>query len=356
MVFREFFVLATLLAIGLASERTNDPATKCTDNCTQSPEERVEEFQVNVSQQQLPLGLQSMFNGLLSNDFFRDVDDRHRHGGLTLSFGMPNEGQVNFLGVPQWVNKHVGSMMQQMNKQMGQMMQSMRSGMMSGAGAGKMYVMKSGPGYHEEKTYDIGPNGEMKLIENDEMEKVNRLDEHFNQEDVQVFDPEMLMNEFEQQMTIDDTKEKNDPAEEWIKELDEQLANHVVNDLEGPKLPETGLRSRPKNSMCRMDDLDWSNWSRCLHLGMPKWLVISSLCLGIIFLLWLCLVIPSNAPRQRVKKIPEISAKEAEAFAIMTTNGQKPPLYPNDLPPAYEDVAKVKVALEPTTKTKNEEA
>ena len=68
----------------------------------------MEEFQVNVSQQQLPLGLQSMFNGLLSNDFFRDVDDRHRHGGLTLSFGMPNEGQVNFLGVPQWVNKHVG--------------------------------------------------------------------------------------------------------------------------------------------------------------------------------------------------------------------------------------------------------
>ena len=249
--------------------------------------------------------------------------------------------------------------MQQMNQQMGQMMQSMKTGMGDMMSGGKMYVMKSGPGYHEEKAYDIGPNGEMKLIENDEMEKVNRLDEHVNHEDVEVFDPDMLMNEFEQQITEQDTKENDDEAEEWIRALDKQLANDFVNDLEGPKLPETGLRSRPKHDdMCRMDGLQWADWSKCLHLNMsmPKWLVIASMCLGIIFLLWLCLVIPSNAPRQRVKKLPEISAKEAEAFAIMTTNGEKPPLYPNDLPPAYEDVANVKVALEPTTKTKNEEA
>ena len=122
--------------------------------------------------------------------------------------------------------------MQQMNQQMGQMMRSMRTGMGDMMSGGKMYVMKSGPGFHEEKAYDIGPNGEMKLIENDEMEKVNRLDEHVNHEDVEVFDPDMLMNEFEQQIAEHDAKESDEEAEEWIRALDKQLANHVVNNLE----------------------------------------------------------------------------------------------------------------------------
>ena len=45
----------------------------------------------------------------------------------------------------------------------------------------------------------------------------------------------------------------------------------------------------------------------------------TSICMGIIFLLWLCLVIPSNAPKQRVKSTattPDIiNAKEIEANA-----------------------------------------
>ena len=54
----------------------------------------------------------------------------------------------------------------------------------------------------------------------------------------------------------------------------------------------------------------------------------TSICMGIIFLLWLCLVIPSNAPKQRVKatvvttpdvinaKEIEANAKEVEAMTI----------------------------------------
>ena len=42
----------------------------------------------------------------------------------------------------------------------------------AGSSGGKMYIMESGPGYHEEKSYDIGPNGKMTLIDND-MSKFN---------------------------------------------------------------------------------------------------------------------------------------------------------------------------------------
>lgn len=268
--------------------------------------------------------------------------------------------------MPKWVHQHVGQMMKQMNRQMGQIMQSMKTGMSDmisvnngGGGGGKMYVMKSGPGYHEEKTYDIGPNGEMTLIQNDQMNKVNQLEKNAGvNEDVEIFDPEMLMREFDQ--IADETNE----GENWIQDMeDKQLAKHTIisNDFEeGPKLPETGLRSRTipaDKDLCRMEGLQWSEWSKCLHLnmGMPKWLVISSLSLGIIFLIWLCLVIPSNPPKQRIKK-PAINTKEAEAFTIVTEK-QHPPVYQaNDLPPPYEDVAKVKVALEPEITTKNNEA
>jgi len=350
MVVRSVLLVAVLVAVGQA----NTELKECFDNCTKSlklkePKE-IQQCQnaCGVNQRQ-PLGLQSMLQGLFNDNFFSDGDDSHRNGGLTISFGLPEEDW----GMPNWVHQHVGQMMKQMNQQMGQMMQSMKSGAGDIMSGGKMYVMKSGPGYHEEKTYDIGPEGQMTLIENDQMAKVNELEDKMEDHDVEVFDPEMLMKGFEKQ--VRETSEREEDNEKWIEEMDQELVNHMVNDLEGPQLPETGLRSKPKDSLCRMDGLQWSEWSKCLHLnmGMPKWLVISSLCLGIIFLLWLCLVIPSNAPKQRVKKIPDLKAKEVEAFAIVT---EKSPQYPNDLPPAYEDVANMKVSLEPLNETKIEKA
>jgi hypothetical protein len=67
----------------------------------------------------------------------------------------------------------------------------------------------------------------------------------------------------------------------------------------------------------------WSDWASCLHLklGVPRWLMTTSICMGIIFLLWLCLVIPNNAPKQRVKATattPDVitsNPKEIEANA-----------------------------------------
>merc|ERR1711992_400603 len=59
----------------------------------------------------------------------------------------------------------------------------------SGSG-GKMYIMESGPGFHEEKTYDIGPNGKMTLIENDAIDRSNPLDEqNVEKNEVEVFEP-----------------------------------------------------------------------------------------------------------------------------------------------------------------------
>merc|ERR1711893_187879 len=162
------------------------------------------------------------------------------------------------------------------------------------------------------------------------------------------------MKGFEKQ--VRETSEREEDNEKWIEEMDQELVNHMVNDLEGPQLPETGLRSKPKDSLCRMDGLQWSEWSKCLHLnmGMPKWLVISSLGLGVLFLIWLCMVIPANPPKQRIKKATT-NAKEVEAFTVISEKQMPPKYQANDLPPPYEDVANIKVALEPEI-TKNNEA
>jgi len=359
MVLKSLFLLGLLLAVG----RANEEYQKCIDNCTQTVEDKAPEgledckvrCEGSISPAPTPFGLQSLFNdvnGLLSDNIFGDVDDSHRHGGLTISFGVPS--QTEEWGMPKWIHQHVGHMMKQMNQQMGQIMQSMKTGMASsGNGGGKMYVMKSGPGFHEEKTYDIGPNGQMTLIQNDQMDKVNQLEKNdVDNTEVEVFDPNMLMREFEQ--VVDDSKEEED----WIQDMDQQLAKHIIKDFEeGPKLPETGLRSRPVDKdLCRMDGLQWSDWSKCLHLnmGMPKWLVISSLGLGVLFLIWLCLVIPANPPKQRIKKATT-NAKEVEAFTVISEKQMPPKYQANDLPPPYEDVANIKVALEPEI-TKNNEA
>jgi hypothetical protein len=33
----------------------------------------------------------------------------------------------------------------------------------------------------------------------------------------------------------------------------------------------------------------------------PRWLTVATISLSIIFIIWLCLVIPNNAPKQRVR-------------------------------------------------------
>ena len=120
-----------------------------------------------------------------SDDIFKGLEgnDDHRHGGLTISFGMPRmifNGNQNFGPMDGPLDGHMGHMFRRMNNQMNQMLSSMKSSMSSmmskdpfedmpalGTNGGKMYIMESGPGYHKEKSYDIGPNGKMTLINND---------------------------------------------------------------------------------------------------------------------------------------------------------------------------------------------
>lgn len=189
----------------------------------------------------------------------------------------------------------------------------------------------------------------MTLIENDMMDKANPLDSNTNDHEVEVFEP--TQNEVREQIDQEFAKiiEKESREEEKLiqpilQEIDRQIAEQTLRNsyVEGPRLPETGLRSRPRDirDICHNDDKMWSSWVNCLHLklGMPRWFLTTSICFGIIFLLWLCFVIPSNAPKQRVKA-REQNAKEDEAFAPVVVISEKPKFDPKDLPPAYEDVA-----------------
>lgn len=288
----------------------------------------------------------------MSNDFFKSLEanDSHRHGGVTLNFGLPEMDGI-------WMNNEhpFGKMMTQMNEQMNQMMESMKKGMMpsllqSSGGGGKMYIMKSGPGYHEEKTYDIDADGRirmsMPLIKNDVqwndmMEKNNPLDSVDNN-DVEIFDT----NNGDFARLINEESQEDEKLIELIGRpfAEQKEPSFGLRNVEGPKLPETGLRSR---DICHNEDKKWSTWVNCLHLklGMPRWFMTTSICLGIIFLLWLCFVIPSNAPKQRVKK----NCKEAEAAIASPVVITK--VDPKDLPPSYDDVAN-KDQLEPVHEKK----
>merc|ERR1711892_393685 len=59
---------------------------------------------------------------------------------------------------------------------------------------GKLTIIKAGPGFHEEKHFDIGPNGKLTEVNampmHDALEHANPMDTHFNSNDVEVFHDE----------------------------------------------------------------------------------------------------------------------------------------------------------------------
>merc|ERR1719293_470984 len=105
---------------------------------------------------------------------------------------------------------------------------------------------------------------------------------------------------------------------------------------------------------CNSDHLKWSDWVACLHarVGVPRWLTAATISLGIVFSVWLCLVIPSAAPKQRIRALviktekPSAAlakAKEAEAASkACEAAGVDPKTVVSvvrvDLPPSYGDV------------------
>merc|ERR1719342_1362427 len=105
---------------------------------------------------------------------------------------------------------------------------------------------------------------------------------------------------------------------------------------------------------CNSDHLKWSDWVACLHarVGVPRWLTAATISLGIVFSVWLCLVIPSAAPKQRIRALviktekPSAAlakAKEAEAASkACEAAGVDPKTVVSvvrvDLPPSYGNV------------------
>jgi len=196
----------------------------------------------------------------------------------------------------------------------------------------------------------------------------NPMEKYMNNDQVEVFGaPELT----------------NDEAAEVVRVADSDPWGLINEGLEGPRLPETGLKSRhyetagqdeePRAGPTQEDilnkkieevfgshhqprfiyvnrdicaqqqsKLSWGDWFDCLHvrMGLPNWLLVSTVALGVIFTLWLCLVIPSNPPKQKVRTAKNVNVKELEANGAVATIIMPPTneLEKVDLPPSYDDL------------------
>jgi len=260
-------------------------------------------------------------------------------------------------------------------------------------GGGKLVVIKSGPGYHSERTYRLGPDADIEkiLVEssmNDMMNHQNPMEQFFQKDQVEVFDPLAAKEKADGNAEIKpasfgfiDTDPwgliktqlglKDDAKESPVASAPADREPKVV-DLDGPRLPETGLRSRHHQvfrfsaaDVCMIkprSQMTWNEWFNCLHIrmGVPNWLLVATVALGVIFTLWLCLVIPSNAPKQKVRKpkmvdtqeqprsaphpAVTIDPKELEAMGTLTVlHAGGVDLKAVDLPPSYDDIVTTKV-------------
>jgi len=268
---------------------------------------------------------------------------------------------------------------------------------------GKLTIIKAGPGFHEEQHFNVGPNG--KLVEitetpihEDALEHKNPMDVHFNSNDVEVFhgdndmDVDAEVVEVTEPTKTEEKVESKEPVmdvwavEEEEKEKDEDNENKVDKPLPEMDAVEFSAKSLPflavlRNTVeenermsqqllnryrnladreyrddytCNSDNLKWSDWVACLHarVGVPRWLTAATISLGIVFSVWLCLVIPSAAPKQRIRALvirtekPSAAlakAKEAEATAkACEAAGVDPSTVLSvvrvDLPPSYGEV------------------
>lgn len=269
------------------------------------------------------------------------------------------------------------------------------------SGHGRMVVFRSGPGFSSKKTYDFGPDGVVTKTEENSGDRIdgdmiarhNPLERYFDSSDVDVIDkkvddtnaemwPEIGSSEepsFEEDFFAKSDSSSSEEPESINNEIRDLIADRVREseaierdanrlasatvrgydfDVEGPRLPEEGLRSAiqqhvmrilRRQDVCGRDDSSWSEWVSCLHLrmGLPRWLTAVTLSLGVVFIIWLCLVIPQNAPRQRIRLTA--NAKEIEAMqsgkmqpqyvsTITTTTVSGPPSYDKlEQPPTYDE-------------------
>merc|ERR1719412_729794 len=287
-----------------------------------------------------------------------------------------------------------GDLFGQINSQFGRMMSSLPQlenlrGMLPFGehSGGKLTVIKAGPGFHEEKSYDIGPDGEFTEVKpvqmvHDALDHANPMDTHFDSADV-----EMIPTEVEEAAPVMDVRD----LEEQLPEKPSEEPVVTVEEFQEPDLPYLSVlrnsveektrvlsekilqryRSMAEreylDNECSSRNLSWSDWVSCLHakVGVPRWLTAATISLGIIFSIWLCLVIPSTAPKRKVKTLlikgekPSVAvikaaesaakakAKEAEAagfnpgeYMVAVINVDMPPTYgevtPGSPAPSYK--------------------
>merc|ERR1719193_2013365 len=274
-----------------------------------------------------------------------------------------------FEGLFEQINNHMGRLMSAMPQQLGGVRGMLPFGQPTEMG--KLTVIKAGPGFHEEKHFDIGPNGKLTEVEpiqmHDALEHANPMDTHFNSNDVEVFHDkgEDVAKNSESAITeAESEKVEKEPVmdvrglEDQEPELPKAEVVQTVEDFEAKEYPFLSvLRNTVEenerisqqilskyramaeeeyldDNSCSSHHLKWSDWVACLHakVGVPRWLTAATISLGIVFSVWLCLVIPSSAPKQRLRALvikaekPSAAvakAKEAEAAASAATAAAK---------------------------------
>merc|ERR1712002_207064 len=299
----------------------------------------------------MPQGLSNLFNQV--NDMVND-QIRVQHGNLQQMLGRPSEPRMD----PHTsADGMFGSMFGSMQQSMQDMMRGFFGNQLGNSAdleerrgqdgklihsGGELVVIKSGPGFHEEKKYMLGPNADIEKIldsnMNDMLNHQNPMEKYVDRDQVEVFGVDKIKEE--EGIPRSAKAGFGADSDPW----------GIINEgLEGPKLPETGLKSRQLEQNEEIQDLNkkmeqvfgqhhqprfiyvdrdvcaqerskmsWGDWFNCLHvrMGLPNWLLVSTVSLGVIFTLWLCLVIPSNPPKQKVKaaRVPKnVNVKELEA-------------------------------------------
>merc|ERR1712212_760431 len=274
-----------------------------------------------------------------------------------------------FEGLFEQINNNMGRLMSAMPQQLGGVRGMLPFGQPTEMG--KLTVIKAGPGFHEEKHFDIGPNGKLTEVEpiqmHDALEHANPMDTHFNSNDVEVFhdkDEDVAKNSESAITEAESEKVEKEPVmdvrglEDQEPELPKAEVVQTVEDFGAKEYPFLSvLRNTVEenerisqqilskyramaeeeyldDNSCSSHHLKWSDWVACLHakVGVPRWLTAATISLGIVFSVWLCLVIPSSAPKQRLRALviktekPSAAvakAKEAEAAASAATAAAK---------------------------------
>merc|ERR1719447_2219087 len=250
------------------------------------------------------------------------------------------EPEVGFFGVKDDEVEPMGGfggLFDELNSQFGRMMSSLPQlenlrGMLpfGDHSGGKLTVIKAGPGFHEEKSYDIGPDGEITEVKPVQMveaalEHENPMDTPFDSNDVEMIQTDADVKEVEKAPVMDvrglEEQEPEKAPVMDVRGLEEfheaelpylSVLRNSFDEEEARLLSEKFLQSYRSmaereylDNECSSRNLSWSDWVSCLHakVGVPRWLTAATISLGIIFSIWLCLVIPTTAPKRKVKTL-----------------------------------------------------